>query len=148
MIPQTMTRHVYKVEAAVLLQPLDRLVYQILLIREVKLSKLGVNCEWNNSVFPQPEHQMCTIILLVLVFTVDLSVSVVTTASSIPGIPASTWSTRISPSTMSAFGEASLLLILCCPCHVRPSYFSPNSLQVSPCEPRSERGDSAAGRGE
>ena len=36
------------------------------------------------------------------------------------------------------------LLSLSC----QPSYFSPNSLQVSPCGPRSERGDSAAGRGE
>ena len=62
-IPQTTSRHVYKVEAAVLLQPLDRLVQQILLVG-VELSKLGVNCEWNGSVFPQPEHQIYTIILL------------------------------------------------------------------------------------
>ena len=77
-----------------------------------------------------------------------LSVSVVVTAFSLPVISASTWSTRISPSNMSLYGEASLLLILCWTCHVRPSYFSPYSLQVSPCGPRSERGDSAAGRGE
>ena len=61
MIPPTLARHVFKLEAAVLLQPLDRLVQQILLVG-VELSKLGVNCEWNGSVFPQAEHQMCTII--------------------------------------------------------------------------------------
>ena len=59
-IPQTTSRHVYKVEAAVLLQPLDYLVYQILLVGKVELSKSGVNCEWNDTVSPQPEHQMCT----------------------------------------------------------------------------------------
>ena len=84
-----------------------------------------------------------------LVFSVHhLSVSKVTTACSIPAIPASNWPKRISPSTMSVYGEAYLLLILCWTCHVRPSYFSRSSLQVSPCGPHSGRGDSAAGRGE
>ena len=62
-IYQTLARHVFKLEAAVLLQPLDRLVQQILLVG-VELSKLGVYCEWNDSVFPQPERQIYTIILL------------------------------------------------------------------------------------
>ena len=57
-IPQTIACHVYKVEAAVLLQPLDHLIYQILPVGEVEQSKLGVNCEWNGSVFPQPERQI------------------------------------------------------------------------------------------
>ena len=63
-IPQTLTRHVYKVEADVLLQPTDRLVQQILPVGEAELSKVGVKCEWNDSFFPQPEHQMNLKILL------------------------------------------------------------------------------------
>ena len=63
-IPQTIARHVYKVEAAVLLQPLDRLVYQILPVGEAELSEVGVKCEWNYSFLPQPDHQMILKILL------------------------------------------------------------------------------------
>ena len=62
-ILQTLTRHVYKVEAAVLLQPLHRLVQQILPVGEAELSKVEVKCEWNDSFFPQPEHQILKILL-------------------------------------------------------------------------------------